>query len=230
MRSHSVEIIPVISHPRLSLHLQNGRIMSSRSRKSKIRSLVQLTRQNSPIPNSLVDFPLPIILHLTANHLNMCHTPSINGQCAASGVGAPGNLKSRKTFPDDSAQRLASIFEPHVSESTRLFFPSDKGFTEEVTQRWTTWERPSFIAAIKPATEEDVAAIVRHPNHGSLADFIRSCQSKGVRPVPLNHFAGEALFPQQHSVPGNRRRTWRRDWLRDRQKCIEHRPEQLQVC
>ncbi|KAL5365929.1 hypothetical protein BJX96DRAFT_182060 [Aspergillus floccosus] len=54
---------------------------------------------------------------------------------------------------------IVGIFQPVLSSAAKIFLPTDINFTE-VTPRWSTYESPSYLAAIKPATEQDVQAIV----------------------------------------------------------------------
>jgi hypothetical protein len=55
---------------------------------------------------------------------------------------------------------IASLFGPSLSPGAEIFMPSYANYTEDVTQRWTVYEEPSYIGAIKPATEKDIQNIV----------------------------------------------------------------------
>lgn len=58
---------------------------------------------------------------------------------------------------------IASIIEKHVhkfSPNTSIYLPSSPEFFN-ITERWTTFDAPTFNAAISPATEEDVVKSVR---------------------------------------------------------------------
>jgi fumiquinazoline A oxidase len=55
---------------------------------------------------------------------------------------------------------LSALFGSVLSPGAEIYYPSDANWTEEVTQRWTTWEAPTYLGAIKPATELDVQDIV----------------------------------------------------------------------
>ena len=57
-------------------------------------------------------------------------------------------------------QNITSIFAGYLSPGAEIFLPSQTNFTEDVTQRWTTYEAPSYAGAIKPATVGDVQEIV----------------------------------------------------------------------
>lgn len=46
------------------------------------------------------------------------------------------------------------------STLTTLSFPGSASYTN-ATERWTTFSAPTYSAAISPATEEDVASVVR---------------------------------------------------------------------
>lgn len=58
---------------------------------------------------------------------------------------------------------ITSILKSHAhtfSPDTTIYLPSSPEFFN-VTERWTTFDAPTFSAAISPATEEDVVKIVR---------------------------------------------------------------------
>jgi len=46
-----------------------------------------------------------------------------------------------------------------LSPSTEVFYPSDANWTDSI-QRWTTYDEPTFVAALKPASVEDLQTIV----------------------------------------------------------------------
>ena len=56
---------------------------------------------------------------------------------------------------------LTALFGPSLSPAAQIFLPSDTNFTSSLTQRWTDYNAPSYIGAIKPATEADIQNIVR---------------------------------------------------------------------
>ncbi|KAL5000330.1 hypothetical protein BDV10DRAFT_183398 [Aspergillus recurvatus] len=63
---------------------------------------------------------------------------------------------------------ITALFGPSLSPSARIYLPSDPEYTTAITQRASTYDEPEYIAAIKPATEEDVQAIVRIATNRSL--------------------------------------------------------------
>ncbi|KAL4909258.1 hypothetical protein BDW74DRAFT_187496 [Aspergillus multicolor] len=68
-----------------------------------------------------------------------------------------------QTAPDppdsDSDIDINEIFRDSLSSGARIFLPDDPEYTAQITQRWSTYNSPSFIAAIKPATEKDAQTI-----------------------------------------------------------------------
>ena len=58
------------------------------------------------------------------------------------------------------ATNIRALFGLSLSSEAEIFLPSYTNWTEDVQQRWTTWEAPSYIGAIKAATVEDVQKIV----------------------------------------------------------------------
>lgn len=59
-----------------------------------------------------------------------------------------------------SYQNLTSLFGPHLSPRAQIILPTDDTFASQLTQRWTDYNKPSYIGAIKPATESDIQKIV----------------------------------------------------------------------
>lgn len=59
------------------------------------------------------------------------------------------------------SSNLSSLFAPSLSPGAKILLPTDANYTGEVTQRWTIHEAPTYLGAIKVATEADVQAIVR---------------------------------------------------------------------
>lgn len=55
---------------------------------------------------------------------------------------------------------LIPLFRPALSPEAGIFLSADEVYNTEVTPRWSTFNDPSYIAAIKPETEEDVQSIV----------------------------------------------------------------------
>ncbi|KAI1386647.1 uncharacterized protein F4822DRAFT_410804 [Hypoxylon trugodes] len=55
---------------------------------------------------------------------------------------------------------IKALFGPYLSPGSEIATSSDPGFVDVVSPRWTTWETPTFQAAIKPANEADVQKIV----------------------------------------------------------------------
>jgi fumiquinazoline A oxidase len=68
----------------------------------------------------------------------------------------------------NSTSDWTSLFAPSLSLGAEIFLPTDANYTEEVTQRWTIHEAPSYLGAIKVATEADVEATVR----GNISSYL----------------------------------------------------------
>lgn len=59
-----------------------------------------------------------------------------------------------------SAILVSDVTALGLSSGTQIGSPSESAFT----QRWSTYNAPSYVAAVKPVTEQDVAKIVRIPS------------------------------------------------------------------
>jgi hypothetical protein len=55
---------------------------------------------------------------------------------------------------------LTALFQSVLSPGAEIYYANDSNWTQEVTQRWSTWDAPTYLGAIKPATERDVQNIV----------------------------------------------------------------------
>lgn len=55
---------------------------------------------------------------------------------------------------------LSALFGSVLSPNAEIYYANDTNWTQEVTQRWTTWDAPTYLGAIKPVTERDVQNIV----------------------------------------------------------------------
>lgn len=64
-----------------------------------------------------------------------------------------------------------ALFGPRVSEGTLIASANDSHFSDVVSPRWSSWEAPGYVAAIKPVTEADVQAIVRPSWHAFPASL-----------------------------------------------------------
>nr|UOS85803.1 FAD-linked oxidoreductase [Hypoxylon rubiginosum] len=53
------------------------------------------------------------------------------------------------------------LFGPYLSPGASIYLASDANYTAEVTQRWSDFAAPSYIATIKPAIVDDVQNIVK---------------------------------------------------------------------
>ena len=45
-------------------------------------------------------------------------------------------------------------------KGTQVFFPGQPNYANLTTQRWTSYEAPSYVASIKPACVEDIEKVV----------------------------------------------------------------------
>jgi hypothetical protein len=70
---------------------------------------------------------------------------------------------------DEGPVDFNAIFKPVLSSGARLYLPNDPEYFK-VNERWSNLQDPSYVAAIQPATEEDVKNIVcPYPGYLPLA-------------------------------------------------------------
>ena len=55
---------------------------------------------------------------------------------------------------------IVALFGPSLSPGAEIFLPTYANYTEDVTQRWTLHDAPTYLGAIKVATEADIEHIV----------------------------------------------------------------------
>jgi hypothetical protein len=67
------------------------------------------------------------------------------------------SITSNTGFTDKD---LYNLFGPSLSLNAEIILPSAGNFSERLTPRWTNYLSPSYIGAIKPATETDIQKIV----------------------------------------------------------------------
>lgn len=46
------------------------------------------------------------------------------------------------------------------SPDTHIYYPGEMDYKEETTQRWSTYQAPTYQVSIKPGTEDDVQKVV----------------------------------------------------------------------
>ncbi|KAL2810520.1 hypothetical protein BJX63DRAFT_444698 [Aspergillus granulosus] len=78
-----------------------------------------------------------------------------------------GASVATSTFPN-----LTSIFGPYLSPSAEILLPTDNEFPSQLTQRWTDYNKPSYIGAIKPATEKDIQKTIEIATDHDLPFFV----------------------------------------------------------
>ncbi|KAI0161041.1 hypothetical protein GGR52DRAFT_157104 [Hypoxylon sp. FL1284] len=60
-----------------------------------------------------------------------------------------------------AAPDVNQLFGPYLSSGASIILASDANYTARVTQRWSNFAAPSYIATIKPAIVDDVQNIVK---------------------------------------------------------------------
>jgi hypothetical protein len=60
----------------------------------------------------------------------------------------------------NAATNLTALFGPSLSPGAKIYSASTTNYSQEVTQRWTLHDAPTYVGAIKPATEADIQNIV----------------------------------------------------------------------
>ncbi|KAM0810175.1 putative FAD-binding PCMH-type domain-containing protein [Seiridium cardinale] len=68
-----------------------------------------------------------------------------------------------------ASNNVSALFAGHLSPDAGIYYPSDADYAQEITQRHTLFDDPSYYAAIKPATVEDVQNIVKIANEHNIS-------------------------------------------------------------
>jgi len=55
---------------------------------------------------------------------------------------------------------LTELFGPSLSPGAKILLPTQKHWKSHVQRRWSEYQAPEYLGAIKPATEGDIQQIV----------------------------------------------------------------------
>jgi hypothetical protein len=88
---------------------------------------------------------------------------------------------------------ITQAFKSGLTRGTQIYLPSQPNYANETTQRWTEYEEPTYVAAIKPANANDVRAIV--------------ISSESLQ-FGITDNAGENCRGVWNPLFGDRRRSW----------------------
>ncbi|RDW92974.1 FAD-binding oxidoreductase [Aspergillus mulundensis] len=80
----------------------------------------------------------------------------------------------------DSSIDFHALFRPVLSEKANIYTTGDTGYPG-VNERWSNLQNPSFVAAIQPATEQDVANTVRTAVAHNIS-FLATGSAHSVKP------------------------------------------------
>lgn len=72
-------------------------------------------------------------------------------------------ISAALAYPQQSSpQQITQDLRGTLSKNAGIYFPSDTNYDNETIQRWTIYEPdvPTYVAAIKPATEADISTTV----------------------------------------------------------------------
>lgn len=83
-------------------------------------------------------------------------------------LAALATLSSALTI-QDHYNSITANFQKSLSPGSKIILHSDPNYTNLTVQRWTEYQQPTYAAAIVPALESDVQAIVRPPFSSSRA-------------------------------------------------------------
>ncbi|KAI1379512.1 hypothetical protein F4677DRAFT_409423 [Hypoxylon crocopeplum] len=72
-----------------------------------------------------------------------------------------------------------ALFEPYVSPGVEMAISSDPEFADVVSSRWSTWQAPTYQAAVKPVNEADVQQIVRIAGRNNIS-FLATLNGHGT--------------------------------------------------
>ncbi|KAH1604126.1 hypothetical protein KXV73_000463 [Aspergillus fumigatus] len=81
---------------------------------------------------------------------------------------------------------IAAIFGPVLTPEAHIFLPSDGDYEDNVMARWSTFNDPSYVATVKPATETDVQAIREYQVSTAASHNITFFATGGGHGVKLN--------------------------------------------
>jgi FAD/FMN-containing dehydrogenase len=80
-----------------------------------------------------------------------------------------------------TGQALIDALDPLVSPATKFAFPSAKE-AGVGTARWTDWSPPTFAATVKPASVQDLQAVVKYATEQDVP-FLAVASGHGYSPA-----------------------------------------------
>lgn len=92
------------------------------------------------------------------------------------------SLSLSNPLANPTAANLTHLFGPHLSPAAQIILPTETAWRTEVQARWTDYQAPTYLGAVKPATEGDVQRIVS----GCLCPkfyLARACEREREREV-----------------------------------------------
>ncbi|KAB5575384.1 FAD binding domain-containing protein [Coniochaeta sp. 2T2.1] len=98
--------------------------------------------------------------------LASCALAVLHAAIASAGPSCPDSL-CLGTRAHLTAHQIAAELGPLISTVAQIFGPTDARW-ENATERFQTYKAPRFTAVVEPATEADVATIVKYANRNSL--------------------------------------------------------------
>ncbi|KAK3324866.1 hypothetical protein B0H66DRAFT_472065 [Apodospora peruviana] len=113
------------------------------------------------------------------------------------------------------SSNLTGTFASGLSPGASVYLPSDPEYETQITQRWSTWDEPTYVVAIKPATVADIQFIVKTANRlnipylatgGAHAAEIGLATVKNAVNIDLGNLKGVTLDTTTNKVtvgPGN---------------------------
>jgi len=73
-------------------------------------------------------------------------------------------LRSALVLSAVGSTNLTALFTPGLSPGAEVILPGESTWGSEVQARWTDYQAPTYLGAIKPVTEEDIQHTVRMPS------------------------------------------------------------------
>ncbi|KAG9235758.1 hypothetical protein BJ875DRAFT_482938 [Amylocarpus encephaloides] len=65
--------------------------------------------------------------------------------------------------------QIAQDLRSTLSSRSRIYLPTDEGWPNEITQRFNSWNGPTYVVAVKPAVKEDVQKVVKYAAQNNVS-------------------------------------------------------------
>ncbi|KAK9772990.1 putative FAD-binding PCMH-type domain-containing protein [Seiridium cardinale] len=80
-------------------------------------------------------------------------------------------VQSTLALTGPNARNLTQLFGPSLSAEAQIIFPTTPQWDTNVRQRWSVYQEPTYLGAIKPATTSDIQEVIKIADANEIPFF-----------------------------------------------------------